>query len=180
MSKKKSLGFTLIELLVATAITITTTTVVVAILASSFRSVNKTSVSEDLRQSGNSAMSRMSRLIQFADSFQGASDGVIDDVSGYDTVCDQTKSYQHIKIKSSGIDKILSCANLTVKDDVVGASATSFIDPAKVLVSNCRFMCVQGNNSPPIIRISFSLSRASAPVGEKSIDFSTSAKMRNQ
>lgn len=176
MNYSKSLGFTLIEMLVATSIIITSTTIVVSILASSFRSVDKTSVSEDLRQSGNSAIGRMSRHIQFADSFQGVSD----DGSFYYNDCTGSASidYSFVKVRSSGQIDTLSCLDLSITNE--SEAPISLIDTNKLTVTNCKFTCSQGDNSPPIISISFDLSRRNAPAGEEPVSFSTSAKMRNQ
>lgn len=174
MKKIRRSGFTLIELLVATAIFITATTIVVAILTSSFRGINKANISEDVRQNGNSAISRISRLIQFAEGFQESSmDGVI-----YTSACVQGVTYQAIRIKSGGQIKTFSCQNLSV-------DAIPLIDTAKVKVvaGSCKFTCSQDRtNVSPVIGISFSLSEAAASVPEKSasISFSTTVKMRNQ
>ena len=173
----KLFGFTLIEILVAMAIIITSTTIVVAILVSSFRGISKANISEEVRQNGNSAITRMSRILQFADSFQGASTDNF--VSSNDTDCTlgQDKNYQFIRVKSGGLIKTLSCQNLSL-------DSSSLIDLTKVTVvpNSCKFTCLQDSrNVAPVIGISFSLSDAGGSVPEKkaSISFSTSVRMRN-
>lgn len=179
MKRFYSFGFTLIELLVATAIIITATTIVFAILTSSFRSINKTTISEEVRQNGNSAISRMSRILQFADSFQDSStDGL-----NYTPTCIQGTNYQSIRVKSGGLLRTLSCQNLSL-DSSPSSPSSPLIDTAKVKVvaGSCRFTCIQDNsNVSPVIGIYFSLSEATVSVPEKSasITFSTTVKMRN-
>lgn len=170
------MGFSLIEILVSIAIVITATTVIVAILSSSFRGISKSTISEDVRQNGNNAISRMSRLLQFAQSFKGASiNGTTYDLS---CVAGAGKNYQYIKVMSADSDVILSCANLSI-------GTSSLIDRTKVKVvdGTCSFKCLQTtSDDSPIIGISFDLSEATATVPEKSktIHFSTTVKMRNR
>lgn len=173
MKRIQRSGFTLIELLVASAIIITATTVVVAILASSFRGVNKATFSEEVRQNGNSAISRMSRMLQFAESFQDSStDGL-----NYAPACIQGTNYQSLRVKSGGLLRTLSCQNLSL-------DSSPLIDTAKVKVvaGSCRFTCQQASSGDtPIIGINFDLSEANSTSPDKTatIKFSTTVKMRN-
>lgn len=173
--QSKSSGFSLIEILVAISIIITATTVVVAILSSSFRGINKSNVSEEVRQNGNSAIGRMTRIIQYAESFQGAK---INNGDTYDTPCVTDKPYQYISLRSGGRLTTLSCGNLSV-------DSTPLIDITKVKVDagTCSFSCTQEDSTDsPIIGINFRLSQKNATVPEKSasILFSTTVKMRNR
>lgn len=170
-------GFSLIEILVSIAIAITATTVVVAILSSSFRGISKSTVSEEVRQNGNSAITRMSRTIQFAEGFQGASENG----TSYDASCvmDTGKNYQYIRVLSQGTTVTLSCNNN------LSVNSSSLIDLSRVKVTedSCSFSCVQESDvDSPVIGISFELSQASETVPEKtkSIYFSTTVKMRNR
>lgn len=168
-------GFSLIEILISIAIIITATTVVVAMLSSSFRGISKSNVSEEVRQNGNRAISQMSRTIQFAESFLGAS---VDGVAYKSCVGGAGTNYQFIKIRSGGGDVILSCNNLTI-------DGTSLIDTTRVKVvgGSCSFKCTRGSDiDSPIIGITFQLSQKSATVPEKSqtIPFSTTVKVRNR
>ncbi len=164
-------GFTLIEILVASAIIITATTVVVAILTASFRSITKATISEEVRQNGNSAVTRMSRILQFADSFAGASvDG-----SNYDPNCTSPGVYKYIRVVSGGATRTLSCVDLSI-------GSSPLIDPNKVSIDSCNFTCSQDNGTvPPVIGISFNLSQKTSSASEKkaSISFTTSVRMRN-
>ena len=182
----KLFGFTLIEILVAMAIIITSTTIVVAILVSSFRGNSKANISEEVRQNGNSAITRMSRVLQFADSFQGASVNG----SNYDPNCTNSGgiAYKYIKVTSNRQVKTLSCQDSSGNPDVLiidSSGQSSFIDKTRVKINptdSCKFTCLQDNTSvAPVIGISFSLSDAGGSVPEKkaSISFSTSVRMRN-
>lgn len=172
-------GFSLIEILVSIAIIITATTVVVATLFSSFRGISKSVVSEEVRQNGNNAINRMSRTIQFAESFQGASENGTD----YDSSCVLAAGtdYKFIRVRSAGNLLTLSCNNLSMGT----TSLSPLIDVAKVKVTegSCSFSCIQESDiDSPVIGISFELSQASETVPEKSksIYFSTTVKMRNR
>lgn len=170
-----SAGFTLIEILVSISIVITTTTIIVAILSSSFRGISKSTISEDVRQNGNNAISRMSRSIQYAEGFRGAS--IDDDTYEPSCLLGAGKNYQYIKVLSGGQEIKLSCNNLSVD-----SSPLIDITKVKIVAGTCSFKCTQTSDSSPIIGISFDLSEASASVPEKSrtIHFSTTVKMRNQ
>ncbi|MBI2621565.1 MAG: prepilin-type N-terminal cleavage/methylation domain-containing protein [Candidatus Levybacteria bacterium] len=177
--KLNQLGFSLIEILVAIAIIITATTVVVAILSSSFRGISKSNVVEEVRQNGNRAITQMSRTIQFAESFQGA---FIND-STYDLACTASagKNYEYIKLNSGGRLVTLSCNNLSMGSTTV----TPLIDTTRVSVveGSCSFTCTQQSvDDSPIIGINFELSQAGETAPEKSakIPFSTTVKMRNR
>ncbi len=176
MNKKFSLGFTLIELLVSIAIIITTTTVVVAILASSFTGITKSSISEDVRQNGNSALSRMTRTIQFAESFQGVSKDGVDYVPSCSLSGGET--YNYVKVKTNTQIVTLSCTNA---DIMMGTSSLLDKNKVSVLKDSCAITCLQENiSTPPVIGISFGLFNASATDQKKSESFfSTSVKMRN-
>ena len=69
--KKLQKGFSLIEILVGIAIIITATTVVLSIIVSTFRISNKTTTNSVIRQNGNYSINQVSRMLQFADSFNG-------------------------------------------------------------------------------------------------------------
>ncbi len=172
MNKKSNyFGFTLIEILVSAAIVITATTVVVAILVSSFRGVSKAIVSEEVRQNGNNAISSMSRIIPFADCLKGVST----DRSTYPPGCTKDVGYQGIQVVSGGQTRTLSCTNNLSID------STTIIDATKINISNCKFTCSQDSDRvSPVININFSLSEnGSSPEKNAYIPFATSIKMRN-
>ena len=176
MIRKNSFGFTLIEMLVSIAIIITTTTVVVAILSSSFRGITKSTISEDVRQNGNNALNRMSRSIQFAESFQGISENGTD----YVTRCSlaEGENYNYVRIRTNTQTVTFSCTD----SDIMMGSA-SLLDKSRVSVveSSCAITCLQESETvPPVIGISFGLFKAGVTDQKNSeVFFSTSVKMRN-
>lgn len=186
MNTKRHLGFSLIEILVATSIIITTTTIVVAILASSFRTSSKTTSLDIVRQNGNSAISQVGRMIQFAESFEGVSDQKID--SSFVKSCPVPGApdirFNFLKISSAGTEKTLSCSDegLTIDDE-------SLFDSNRVTVvtGTCSLTCTQDSQDvSPVIGLSFDLTYGTDPnptgLTEKraQIRFSTSVKMRNK
>ena len=181
LSKKlkfnNSFGVTLIELLVAASIIITSTTVVLAMILSSFRSSNKISSNEIIRQNGNAAISQMSKMLQFAESFDGASENGVN----YVDPCFATgDTYSYLKITYQKQQKILSCTDDGVKINNVSIITTKNV---KVVESTCNFICDQDNPTiAPVIGINFDLVlEGSGAIPEKagSLKFSTSVKMRN-
>lgn len=184
--KNKS-GFSLIELLVAASIIITATTVVLAIITTSFRSSNKISSNQLIRQNGNYAINQMTKMIQFADSFEGAS---VDGQDGSFAACAPDVSYHAIRVKYQREYKVLLCSENNIE---ILTPATderfSLIDRSSVNVvapdgrDPCSFTCTQDNLSTgPVIGINFSLSLPNeGKSAEKSAsgEFSTSVKMRN-
>ncbi len=180
MKNKLNFGFTLIEMLVSMAIIITTTTVVVSILASSFTGVTKSTVSEEVRQNGTSALTRISRSIQFAEGFEGVSE--TGEADSYITSCSDTVSglyYKYVKIKSGGATRMISCT-----DEDIAIDTVTYLDKSRVQVipDSCQITCVRKDDStPPVIGVSFGLTRLGAPDSNKTKSnyFSTSIKMRN-
>lgn len=171
----KKNGFTLIEILIAIMIIITASTVIVTVLSSSFKGVSKSTASEEVRQNGNSAVTKMSRAIQFAKGFDSSSiDG-----TNYSTGC-EAGSFKAIKIKSASVDQ-----KINLKCDATANSLTldgeSLIDNSKITINSCSFTCSQANLTvSPVIGINFKLSKTgSVPEKSATVSFTTSVKMRN-
>lgn len=184
-SSKNILGFTLVEILVGISIIITASTIVIAILVSSFRTSSKTTSGDIVRQNGNNAITLLSKKIQFADGFGGVS--LVLDPTKYITSCVAlgSQSYNYLKILTGNEEKIISC------DDTKGILIDDkpLFDQKRVSLvpGSCKFTCSQKDlKNTPVIGINFSLksgmSSASNALPEKNttIDFKTSIKMRNQ
>src|SRR3989344_4762174 len=144
MSRKcqMSKGFTLVEILVAMAIIISAATAVTVLLASSFRVSNKTTSIEAVRQSGNSALSQITKTIQFADHFVGVSQNG----STYYSSCPPPPNptlYYHVRVKSGDYVKRFTCGgggNLYINEnDLGGGNNQALIDTAKVNITSCQF-----------------------------------------
>lgn len=176
--KIKMTGFTLIEILVAIALMVSASTIVIAIVTSVFRSSNKTTSIELIRHNGTSAKDSITRLIKFADSFVGVSE----DGEFFASACDSVVIYSHVRVKSEGIDRTISCTDSDIAID--GASLID-LNRVEVVPATCTIICSQEVESvPPIIGLSFDLTladtnQADLPEGNVTVNFSTSVKMRN-
>ncbi len=181
MNIKYPNGYTLIELLVAMTVIITVGLIVVAILVSSLRGTNKAASIENVRVNGNYAILQISRMIEFAQGFEGVSANGADP---YTITCPQaspTPIYTHIKIRSfDGGQTIFSC---DLPGSKIASNGASLININDVTLTSCNFTCSRTNISqPPIIGINFALNqKSSSSFFEKqaSIPFSTSVVIRN-
>lgn len=173
-------GFSLVEILVAIAIIITSTTVVLAILTSSFRTSNKSTSLEIVRQNGTNALNQITKTVSYADSFVGA-----DSVS----TCPPSPggSYKIIKVnvqeQGTLVKKTISCMDTDLKIRSDNLSDESLLSTQVSLEpASCSFTCTQDNGTvSPVIGVSFTLSTGAGSTPEKkaSLNFSTSIKMRN-
>ncbi len=171
-------GFSLVEILVAIAIIVTSTTVVLAILTSSFRTSNKSTSLELVRQNGTNAINQITRVVSYADSFVRAD-------SASTCPLPPGGNYQAIVVNSleSGriIEKRIYCtsSDLRMNDNFGDVSLLS----KQVVLENgsCSFTCSQDNSLSPVIGLKFSLSSSVGNLAERKarLDFSTSIKMRN-
>lgn len=178
----KNKGFTLIELLVGIVIVVISATSVVILISSSFRISNQTTNSGIVRENGNNAINFIQRTIQFAPSFYGASDDST--FATYNRDCTTADYYKNIRIQSStGLIQQFSCSDDGHLYFNNGSVNSDLVDVSKVIISSCQFKCSQASVSePPVIGIDFTLalkSSNSLPEQNSSIEFSTSAKMRN-
>jgi len=71
--KHKSSGFTLIELLVVILVIFSVGVLIASVLFSALRGANKTNTIDTVRRNGNSAITQMSRMIRYSQSFDGIS-----------------------------------------------------------------------------------------------------------
>lgn len=171
---KTDSGFSLIELLVGVAIMITTTTIVLSIIISSFRISSKTTASSIVRQNGNYTLSQVSRMLQFADSFEGAFVNAGDSTA---TACALGLTVNRIDIKYNKNDISFVCTNSDITID-----GKSSINTNNIQVSSCSFICTQPGSEGPVIKINFDLTTGdlNTPIENRaSVNFSTTVKMRN-
>lgn len=170
---KKQKGFSLIELMVGIAIIISATTVVLSIIVSSFRISNKNTTADTVRQNGNYAISKISRTIQFAESFIGTSS----DGTTFNPVC--SDEYQAIRIRYQDMDTTIRCTDTSI--DFNGIPILD--NTVDVVDGSCQIACERDLDSTPIIGISFSLQKGGANTSAEQssrINFSTKIKMRNE
>ncbi len=187
--KSAGAGFSLIELLVGMAITVTATTIILAIVMSAFRVSSKATTADLARQNGNYAMNRMIKMIQFADSYNGRSTSLLSTAgeSGYRVNdCDGSNNTA-ISITYKNEEKILQCRghnSLYLIDPVDTTKNEQLIRTSSVAVSNCNISCLEVRpGASPVITIKFDLTigESDAAIEKRSsIPFRTSVKMRNK
>lgn len=188
--EKLSKGFSLIELLVGISIIITATTIVLAIIVSSFRISSKNTSNEVVRQNGNNAMSQISRRIQFADSFVAVSnDSAFDSAQ---TICEEPPAsvdgveapltqYKYVRVIYNEVSTTFAC-----EENELRMNNESMTDSPNVSApsSSCYFTCTQDSTAvAPVIGVNYDLQRGDGSgVSEKNakMNFSTKIKMRNQ
>ena len=198
-------GYTLIELLAVITIVVVVGVIVTGILISSLRGGSKSNVLDNVRQNGNDAITQMSKMIIYAQSFNGMSDGTVDSNGNrvYITNCTQIispspsssptptptpKEYHYIKITSfDGGITVFGCnGSNDIPSNTIASNGASMIDTTLetgVKVSSCSFTCSQdGYGFPPTIGINFTLSQnTTSSFAEKQaiIPFQTSVTIRN-
>ena len=202
-------GYTLIELLAVITIVVVVGVIITGILISSLRGGSKSNVLDNVRQNGNSTITQMSKMIIYAQSFNGISDGTFDNNGNrvYITNCSQIissspspssppsptptpmpKEYQYIKITSfDGGITVFGCNDSNdIPPSTIASNGASMIDTTPetgVKVSSCSFTCSQdGYGFPPTIGINFTLSQnTTSSFAEKQaiIPFQTSVTIRN-
>lgn len=185
-------GFTLIELLAVMIIMIAIGLVVAVILVSSLRGSSKTTVINELRQSGSYPINQMSKMIGFAKSFNGVS---VDGTDGtYITDCTEAsvgqntptpvpQDYNYVKITLFDDSNIIFSCQGSSPDITIASNGASLINTDQISVDSCSFSCTQSYiTQSPVIGIHFSLSKkTSSTFAEQSfsIPFDTTVSIRN-
>ncbi len=179
-------GYTLIELLAVIAIVVVVGVIVAGILISSLRGGSKSNVLDNVRQNGNHAITQMSKMIIYAQSFNGVStNGGFYKTNCYQAIPPSPSptpapiAYKYIKITSfDGGQTIFSCSGSTI-----ASNGASLIDISTTSLVSCYFSCTQTNfGQAPTIGINFTLSQnTSSNFAEKqaTIPFETSITIRN-
>ena len=184
-TQNSKLGFTMIELLAVAVVIIAVSSIVSAILFSSLRGVSRTSVTDAVRQNGNSAISEISREIRFAKLFKGVSpDGTTYSIDSETDDIDCTmyrptptptptpgRGYTHLKIVSLENETIIfSCEDNSpsIYQEIRSFDESTIISPkssifdtgtVKMDLSSCYFTCSQSViTDPPTIGVHFTLS----------------------
>lgn len=178
---KNSKGYTLVELLIVMIVMVTVGMIVAVILVSSLRGTNKAKTIESIRKNGNYTILQMSKMIEFAQSFQGVS---ADGVSAYTTTCSTpTAQYKYLKITSFDNLQTTFACNLSANPPIISSNSASFINTSEVALTTCYFTCSRTNISDlPVIGISLTLTQKSTSnffENKYTIPFQTSVVMRN-
>ncbi|MEK7551587.1 MAG: type II secretion system protein [Patescibacteria group bacterium] len=197
-------GYTLVELLVAMILLITVGGIMAGIIVISLRGSNRSTNVNDIRQEGNYALSQMTKMITYAQTFEGISDGTKDVNTGdlvYTkdcTVNSPTHQYSFLKISSFDQGKTTFVCSTGLQGDFIasyGAALTTwplitgnntpsvkYFNEDKHTVSACYFTCIQENSSvTPNIGISFTVQKPDTTIVENkvSLDFETTVGFRN-
>lgn len=193
MKIKSTVGFTLVELLTVVAVVAVIGALIGFILTFSLRGTNKTNSTNEVRQNGNYAILQMSKMIEYAKSF----DGVSTDGESYTHNCTAAippsptptptpSQYNYIKITNfDGAQTVFAC--LSSSPPTIASNTASLLDITSVSVDSgsCYFTCSQERITvSPIVGINFSLSKKTKTGGvfnenKASIPFQTSVTMRN-
>jgi type II secretory pathway pseudopilin PulG len=202
-------GYTLIELLAVMLILIALGTIIASIFVSSLRGGNKSTTTNDIRQSGNYAVSQMSKMIAYAKKLNGLS---TDGTSGsFTTDCVQKfingnpqapDVYKYVQITSfddGETTTTFSCTPVTVSGTTYGilSSNSANLNPPPAIISSalipdtmdattCSFTCNQTNILSPItININLTLQKRQSgstlllPEAQTKMNFDTSVTARN-
>ena len=181
----------MIELLAVAVVIIAVSSIISAILFSSLRGVSKTSVTDAVRQNGNSAISKISREIKFAKIFGG----VTNDEVSYNRNCSTYGQnpipppiqYKYLKVTNLDNEELVFyCENGNSLYQRTGVSVpVSLFDTNTVVMEagSCYFTCTQNvETDPPTVGIHFTLSqKENATFFERkaSAEFQTSVTFRN-
>lgn len=167
-------GFTLIELIVVIAMLIIISTLSLNILITVLKNSLKAQITKEVKQSGDYAISLMTKMIRNATSLQSdcldsSSSIRIKNPDGGETefICDYVNNY----LASSS-------AHLSPTPAPEPITSTSL----SLKSASCYFSCQQPAGKPPLISISFTLEKNTTTfkAEEKiSIDFHTKAALRN-
>lgn len=192
-------GYTLVELLAVITILVVVGVIVAGILVSSLRGGSKSNVFDNVRQNGNSAITQISKMIIYAQNFNGVST----DGSFYTTNCIQVippspaptptpVAYKYVKITSfDGGTTIFSCNGSADTPPNTLASKSGSLTPVplidsstvSILPNSCYFSCIQDSfGQAPTIGINFTLYKNNpSNFVEKgtTIPFNTSVTVRN-
>jgi type II secretory pathway pseudopilin PulG len=206
MKKRKQNGYTLIELLAVMIILIAVGSIVTAILTAVLRSGNKSTTMDNIRRNGDNAIAQISRMVTYAQSFEGISvtdpntlaPGQLqtDCVPPVGNLLTPTPiptptQYKYLMIKSwDGGITTFACANAKI----ASISSTAVIDinnPCPVqgcvylmdpaIATSCYFNCTQASAAAPV-KIDIFLDATSSGVfseNQATMHFETSVVVRN-
>lgn len=166
-----SKGFTLIELLVSVSIFAVLATVVLSIFFITLRASKKADVLSNLKQNGNVVIAQVSKRIRYAKNLN------------LPASCKPPVTTSSITVTSLLDDGVTKFSCETGSPATIASNGATLLDPGRVTVSSCSFVCSQANfNDPPTIDLYFDLTtNNSSGLVENTgkIHFQTSIMMRN-
>lgn len=175
-------GYTLIEVLAVIILITIVGSFIAAIIVISLRGSNRSKNVNAIRQTGDYTINQMTKMVSYAKSFEGLANTDIDvnpddNSINYDLQCNQSKTYNLLKIKSfdqgtttfycdptDGNNFIASYSgaldSLPSESVYNSVRMVKLIDPGKnFYITQCSFTCRQNNViHPPVIDIQFTIS----------------------
>jgi type II secretory pathway pseudopilin PulG len=205
--KNSNSGYTLIELLAVMIVLTTVGVIIASIFVSALRGGNKSTTTNDIRQSGNYAISQMSKMIAFAKNFGGVNSAATgtfttDCAPRFDADGKLISPLQWNDVKITSFDNVETSTTFSCeKDDtntygILSSKSADLVTPAlinsvallpdTVDATTCFFTCSQPNLASPItININLTLQRrikagsTALPESQTVIPFNTSVTLRN-
>lgn len=169
---KNTSGFTLVELLAVVAVLGVVGSILFSVLFTTLRGSNRSDSLGLVSRNGNTALSQISKMIQFAKSLEVPTTCYINDT-------ETSVATDSVKIRNfdNNITEF-SCVNNTIS-----SNSASLLDTTQVRTTSCSFTCTQGTAyDTPTITISFTV----AKVGENllfensaTLPFETTVSLRN-
>jgi prepilin-type N-terminal cleavage/methylation domain-containing protein len=149
MKKITKNGYTLVELLAVIIVLVVVGTIVSSTLVSVLRSSNKSTVTENVRKNGNYAISQMSKMIAYAQKFEGVS---VDGTTYYTDCTSQAAgaltAYNYVQIKAfDGGITTFACTNSQIASQSSTGNLSYLVDPT--MDTTCYFNCTQESAAAP-------------------------------
>jgi len=173
--RNSNLGYTVIELLAVVAILVTVTGVIAAMVTQTLRGGGRSSITNEVSQSGNYVTSVITNSAIYAENVTAVNGDPVTD-------CTQNPT-------GTSIDLFMSSSGGTIRyacsEDTISSNGASLIDTTKIKAESCFFTCKQQDNdpyTPPIIEFGFVLSQLSDNAlyeNREQAPFETSILMRN-
>jgi type II secretory pathway pseudopilin PulG len=175
-------GYTLVELLTVIVVMVVIGLIITTIIVSSLRGGSKTNAINEVRDAGNTAITRMSRAIEFSEGFvKVSSDSAIFADCLTSTIGNGSPHFKSVTIKAfDGGEITYSC-----ESDKIASNSVVLVDDTKISApsTSCYFTCSQAYLSqPPTIGINFVLIKGVDALffeQKHMLDFHTSVVMRN-
>lgn len=159
-------GFTIVEMLVVMTVLITVGTIILSIFVISLQGTLNTNSQQIARESGQFALTQITRQIKFAKEFNGVTN---DPAGGYKLACsprdedNDAQEYSHIQI--TGFDSGITTYSCNEQVNSQGKSSYQLASNSALLlkstkqkVTKCQFTCYQDDPyDPPTIGISFEI-----------------------
>lgn len=159
----KLAGFTLIEVLVVMLVLVTVGSIILSIFIIALTGASKTRSQQIVRENGNSAISQITRQIQYAKRFNYVQVGGEGEGNTFsDCVGSDVEKYTAVSISSfDDNDTLFACVDVpdgTETVRTIASQGATLVNTKKVFVKECYFTCQQNSIAePPTIGIHLEL-----------------------